>query len=307
MEVNILADNSSPSKISEFLSNVADLSFVQIFILYVLVTFSMRSVRFSLLNQINDIYFQEKPLSPSSFYHSLQKLEKKGFVSFQGDEKSGKAKSVQATPLGKVVLQKISQLMIYSGLDMEKIINEFIPNIANKTKLPPVRSLLLIPFDELFHMELIDLHDKILIAEETNILTDDSSFERYLERGITNIHQTKFHQTSQMIREPDDIFDMAFLVRYRRTNKLFGISEKKLLQEVVRVVKPNGQLIIFTLDNISQTNHIILDSIGEMVKSSPFFFAISEEELLSDLKEVGIQDPTILNLNGVLIGRAIVP
>lgn len=44
-----------------------------------------------------------------------------------------------------------------------------------------------------------------------------------------------------------------------------------------------------------------------MVKSSPFFFAISEEELLSDLKDVGIQDPTILNLNGVLIGRAIVP
>ncbi len=265
----------------------------------------MSSVRFSLLNQVNDLLFQKKPISPSSFYNSLQKLEKKGFISFQKDETSGKAKSVQATPLAKIALQKITQLLIYSGLDIEMVMQTFIPGIMTETQLTPVRSSLIIPFDELFPIELFDvLYYKL--SKDLYILADDSSFERYLQRGLTKIHQSKFNHSTKMIREPDDMFDVTFLVRYRRTNQLFGISEKKLLQEAIRVTKPKGQLVIITLDNIPQTNNLILDGLGEIIKKSPFFFSISEQELQLDLQEVGIQDSTILNLNGVLVVRATV-
>jgi len=279
------------------------LSFVQIYLLNILISYSTGAIRFTLLNQINDVFFHEKPLAPSTFYNSLQRLEKKGFVSFQEDGKSGKGKSVQATLLGKIAIQMITQMMIFNIWDIGTILKEIVPEIISKTKLTPVHSTLLIHFDELLNVELFD-EFYYPYSEELYVLADDEYYDRYLKRGITEVHQSKFR--NKMIREPNNFFDTTFLVRYRKTDK-FGISETKMLQETLRVTKSNGKLIIISINDIPRSNHFIPDAFGQFVDQNPFFFSINEQDLKSDFKEVGIQNLNVHNINGIIVAWINVP
>ncbi|MFX0183205.1 MAG: hypothetical protein ACFE95_09025 [Candidatus Hodarchaeota archaeon] len=303
MEVNILTDDSLPSEISGLtLADVVDLSFVQIYLLNILITYSAGAIRFALLNQINDVFFHEKPLHRSTFYNSMQKLEKKGFVFFKEDNKSGTKKSVQVTPLGKIATHMITQMMIFNIWNVGTLLKELVPEIIAKTKLTPVHSILLIHFDELLNVELFD-EFYYPYSKELYVLADDNYFNRYLKRGITRVHQSKFQRNT--IREPNDFFDMTFLVRYRKTNK-FGISEKEMLQEALRVTKINGKLVIISINDIPRSGHFILDAFGEFVKKNPFMFSINEQELKSDLNVAGVENPNLFSINGVLVAWAIV-
>ncbi|MFX0015375.1 MAG: hypothetical protein ACFE98_12345 [Candidatus Hermodarchaeota archaeon] len=256
-----------------------------------------------MLNQINDVFFQEKPLHRSTFYNSLKRLKEKNFVSFKEDSRSGKTKSVQITPLGKIATNMITQMMIFTIWDIGTLLQELVPEVIAKTEMTPVHLSLLIHFDELLNVELFD-EFYYPYSEELYVLADDNYFERYLKRGITRIHQSKFQ--NNLIREPNDFFDNTFLIRYRKTKK-FGISEKEMLHEALRVTKSNGKLIIITISDIPRSDHFIPDSFGQFINNNPFFFSISEEELLSDLKEEGLQKINIWNIKGVLIVSAKVP
>lgn len=301
MKIHLNTDPLNEKKHSITLSDLNDLSFLQIYILIVLGTFTTHPVRFTLLNQINEVLFQDKQLSPSTFYNTLQKLEQKGFISFQEDEKTERAKSIGTTHLGKLALKMISQLMIFSNLDLKTIFHKAIPQIIDKTNLTPVRSLLLIHFDEIFDVELFNMFF-YKYSQELYILANDETFNRYLKRGITSIHQTKFQKSSNKIREPNDHFDATILVRYQRTTKLFGVSEKIILQEAKRVSKPGSKLIIITIENMPQTNHVILDSLTQLISTSPFYFSLGEKEIVADLQEIGIENIDVYNLNGVIVG-----
>ena len=299
-----MIDNSSSSKIGKItLADVVDLSFVQIHLLNILYSFTTGAIRFALLNQMNDAFFQDRPLARSTFYNSLQKLEEKGFVAFQEDSKSGRAKSVIATPLGKIATKMITQMMVFNIWDIGAILKDSVPQIIAKTELTPVHSMLLIHFDELMTIELLD-DFYYPYSEELYVMTDDEGFNRYLKRGITRIHQSKFQRNR--IREPKDFFDIACLVRYRKTDK-FGISETEMLQEGLRVTKSGGKIIIVTISDISQANHFVPDSFSNFVNQNPFFFTISENKLRDDFTEVGIKDPNITNINGILVAWVIVP
>ncbi|MFX0120355.1 MAG: hypothetical protein ACFFB2_09745 [Promethearchaeota archaeon] len=283
--------------------DLVDLSFIQIYLLNILSSYSTGAVRFTLLNQINDVFFQEKPLHRSTFYNSLKRLKEKNFVSFKEDSRSGKTKSVQITPLGKIATNMITQMMIFTIWDIGTLLQELVPEVIAKTEMTPVHLSLLIHFDELLNVELFD-EFYYPYSEELYVLADDNYFERYLKRGITRIHQSKFQ--NNLIREPNDFFDNTFLIRYRKTKK-FGISEKEMLHEALRVTKSNGKLIIITISDIPRSDHFIPDSFGQFINNNPFFFSISEEELLSDLKEEGLQKINIWNIKGVLIVSAKVP
>ena len=99
------------------LESILDLTVFDIFILFYLLLFSGGSVRFAVLQDLNE-YFKKsskslpigskfrKQLSPSSFYNILKKLEKKGLIST--NDKGGNTRTIEPTPFARQALKLIS-------------------------------------------------------------------------------------------------------------------------------------------------------------------------------------------------------
>lgn len=282
----------------------ADISFLQLYIISLLISFGPKEpIRFELLNQINEFLFKNKPISPSKFYNGMNKLKKKGLINYQAE--TGNIKRVKATPLAKILVNQFNLLMLLGSIDFENVIKQILPKIIEFIKMEHCQSFLLIHFQELFIDEIFrDFYLKY--SKELYILATDQSYERYIKREIP-VHQSKFHHTKKMIREVTHTFDMTFLVRYHPTTQIFGLSEKELLQEGMRVTKSEGKIVVLAIEEIPESNNFFLDGFRRSIQNYPLFASINEERLRSDLIESGLKEVQIKNFDGVLIGWGINP
>ncbi|WP_455463436.1 hypothetical protein [Candidatus Hodarchaeum mangrovi] len=299
MEENILDRTRAVSFI-----DFADISFLQLYIISLLISLGPKEpIRFELLNQINDVLFKDKPISPSKFYNEMNKLKKKGLIDYQ--EETGNIKRVKGTSLAKRLVKQFNFLMLLGSIDFEEILTEILPELTIFTKMEPVQSFLIIHFQELL-VDVIFRDFYLKYSKELYILATDQAYERYIKRGVP-VHQSRFHDTKKMIREVTHTFDATFLVRYHPTTQNFGLSERELLKEGMRVTKSKGKVIIIALEEIPFQKNVFLEGFRNSIQTYPLFPSITEERLRADLTESGLNMVQLRNFGGLLVGWGINP
>ncbi|MFW9990979.1 MAG: hypothetical protein ACFFD4_02850 [Candidatus Odinarchaeota archaeon] len=284
------------------LDDIIDLSIAQVFILIILSSFPQGTVRYTVLQSLNSYLEGDRHLSASSFYNSLIKLKKKGFITFK-EEDEGKPVVIELTRLGTHALNNIGILAILPHSNLMNWVDAFAMGIVNQINLNfPVESVLVISQDKTQDLHLYPLIEKY--AKHVHTLTSEHDFERYIRPYSREIHPTTL--INKKIREPDDFFDIVFLPSYQGTDYL-GLTKLELLKEAIRVIKSKGYLLILTIGKPGLTNHFLLDPITKLLQENLFFHCISEEELRKDLESLELENIEVTNRNGILLGIATIP
>lgn len=283
--------------------NLIDLSISQVFILLFMSVFPEGTVRYNILQSINTFLSPKKHISASSYYNSLTKLEKKGFIKIHKD-KSGKSPIIQATSKTGETLKQLGHLLLVPGLNFIEILPNLASRILNKLGLTEKVDFVLVISQDI----VLDVHLYPFIEQYSNhihAVATSESFQRYIIPYSSEVHQTEIFK--HRIREPNDEFDICFLPTFQRRENFFGLSPVELLKEAVRVTKPKGQIIIFSITVPKKTDHFILDSLAEMIDSNPFIANVTKEEVENDLTKVGLKNISVTDINGVVLGIGTVP
>ncbi len=286
------------------LDELMGLSMAELVFLQHLLNYSGSIVRFALLQEINAYMVKEKKISPSSFYHSLNKLQEKGFVTFEktGDDKIS---TVRATPLARQALAEASRILLIGAIDVYSFSKRLLNQVLKQFQMDQeLNTVLLVPMDLFVSVKIINLVGSY--ANNPYILANEYQFERLKIRGLAeNMEQSKL--SGGHIREPNDFFDAVVLFRWGPSEPMYGISREDLINELVRVLKPGGLFFVSGMKKVEKTHHFLLDGIAEALSNAYFMQQISEEELQKDLERFGFVDTAFMEYEGFLVSRARIP
>jgi len=297
------SNNSSSIDTFTGFDDVIDLSISQVFILLMISAFPEGTVRYTVLQSINSYLSPQKRISASSFYNSLNKLERKGFLEFSADS-MGNISLVHLTPKSDNAFKQIGSLFSFTGFNFRSFFPEIASFIINQLGVTQEVDSILVISQEAS----LDVHAYPIIeryAKHIHVVAANDSFQKYVLPYSSEIHQTKI--LSGKVREPDKDFDACYLTSYQKRKEFFNLSSTELLKEAVRVTKSAGLVIVASFSIPPKVNHFIIDSFIELVASNPLIANISKDEIFHDLTTVGLKDVSVTEFNGVVLGFGVVP
>ena len=189
------------------------------------------------------------------------------------------------------------------GLDADLLFTEYMPMLEKFINVSHVNSLLFIDIDEFFEFGITTLLKKY--TQELFLLADDESFERYRNRGLKQVHQSQVINTK--IREPDNIFDIVIIMDYQQKSNFYGMNEKTILAEAIRVTKSQGLIIVIGMDELPVTNNFFLDSVVQKVNKNPLFTVIKDEVFKEIITSSSPVKPEFSNIKGMLMAKIKAP
>ncbi|MCE7736014.1 MAG: hypothetical protein GPJ54_14120 [Candidatus Heimdallarchaeota archaeon] len=278
------------------LDDIIDLTVVELYILNFLVRIGGSAVRFAVFNELN-AKLERNKVSRSSFYHSLSKLQNKGFVDVESNPK-GKGSLVKATSVARAAVKRSNIFSIWSNIDLSKIALDISKQLI--VDMEQTKTQIYLSFDEIPNIDTITAISSL--GSSTNILVNNEIEESYSSR-LLDIPFSKFEH--EVIKEPNDYFDRAIISNYFPSSHLYGVQANHLLQEMVRVVKPDGEIILICFDELPATNNIILDSIMTDLFNDVIFHPANPGSIKEELESLSIIIKTELNFKGyfVIIGK----
>ncbi|MFX1366574.1 MAG: hypothetical protein ACFFCE_01215 [Promethearchaeota archaeon] len=312
------------------IGNFADLSITEIITLQILLQHLEPIVRHTLYLEVNQ-YIQHKKkfvlskidnnfsktdqllfeslkkptdLSTSSFYNSLSTLEKKGLLAFKRNKK-GKIETISATSLTKSVINVINQYFLLS--------------IINDTKFDIIFPKKVITENNQIHYEnllIVWLHDYVApyslnyfneFADEIYLLANRSIYDDLLKVGLKKIKYSSMYK--KIIREPDNIFNAVIIPRYCENPDFFNLSRIGLLKEIVRVTRPEGEIILITRNEVPIVQNFLINQLITLYNKSLFNMGkvFTRQNLQNDMNSAGLTKIEIFEDNGRTIGIGRVP
>jgi DNA-binding PadR family transcriptional regulator len=273
------------------------MTITQIFTLMLVNSFPLGVIRYAILQSLNSLLSPNSKISASSFYHSLEKLEKLGLLEFLKDEK-GKITLVKTTEKTNEALAQVGNVLVMSGINISETISDLSTQILDIIDLESSVDLALIISKDLS----LDLHLYPVAeqyAKRIHCVASNIDFNRYIVPYSEKINQTKV--INRKMREPDNEFDLTFLPTYFPSDDFFEMSDDEFWQEVVRVTKPQGQIIVLSFKEIKKQDNFILDSIIDLFSSNPLIYFTTKEKIKDSMTKAQIKDINIVDLNGVLL------
>lgn len=282
------------------LGDYIDLTVSQIIILFFLRVYPHGTIRFTIFQELNKHLSADDKISSSSFYNSIRKLEKKKLISCQRKE-NGQITKIRIKPKVDRVLNQAGQTLILGFMDFRRnVIPQVLPyykDIIGVTE--KLYESLLVISSEMTYDRMFTITDEI--AKNVHAIVYDEVYDIYYKGGTDFIRTEILHKK---IREPNDTFDLVIISPYFKADSFFGLSRKNLLQEALRVIKPNGQLVIITGDKLPQIDHILIELFVDMISSTFGLLTISEEELKKEFEAASILNYEISSYKGFLIAAA---
>jgi SAM-dependent methyltransferase len=278
------------------LDDIIDLTVVELYILNFLVRIGGSAIRFAVFNELN-AKLETNKISRSSFYHSLTKLKDRGFVEIESNPK-GKGSLVKATPMARSAVKRSNIFSIWSNIDLSKIALNISKQLI--VDVDKSGSQIYLSFDEIPNLNTISVITTL--GSTTNILVDKEMEETYTSR-LLEIPFSKFE--NEVIKEPNDYFDRGIISNYFPSSLMYGVQANYLLKEIVRVIKPDGEIIVICFNELPATNNIILDSIMSDLFNEIIFHPANPEFVKSELIDIGIEIVNELNFKGyfVIVGK----
>ena len=245
-----------------------------------------------------------KKLSPSSFYNSLDNLEEIGLISAERNQKN-KINFIKPTQYTRFIPKLLLRFLInndlmdaaenklkFSKKFIEKKILERIGDLTN------LKSILTVWFTEFVGYALINEFvptvDEIFIIYKSEHIQDGKN---------SKIKKSQYSRIiNKRIREPDDVFDGVIVPIHKKKPKFYKMSRSEIIDEVVRVTKPEGLIILAGMADIPLTNNPFADELINLYKRSLNDRIFTEEELRDDMASAGINKIEIIEHEGLLIG-----
>ena len=309
------------------ISDFSDLSIADIITLQFLVRYSNPVVRHTLYNEVKQfIEFKEKiivtkennklsqasdkfhnfvnlskKLSTGSFYYSLDKLEKRGLLTSNG--KTGKV-SINPTQYTNYVPKLLLKFLINNNImDSTESRDNFFKKIFTKIENSHFDRTLSIWLSEYVPLSIVNqLSD---FTKEMYVLSKNEINKSKYNKKADKHRYTEI--IGGLFREREDFFDASFIPVYKKNPKFFDMTRTKILNEVIRVTKPYGYVILVTIADIKITENIFINELIRLYKAAYNNRTFTEEELLEDMSDVGLIDIDIFELQGLLIGIAKIP
>jgi hypothetical protein len=293
----------SDQEISSSLENVLDLSLTDIYIMQNLILLPGPIPRTLFLEYVNSCCTDQgvKEIPTSSFYHRLEKLHQRGFITIIG---KGKAQKIQENDLTREVLRSVNNLAM-SGLyqtDLNNQSQETTPQLIAKLNLTKqFESALMVNAQDMMNVPTFSMIGDL--TKKLYILANDDYFERFQklsEIGFpSEISQTRYVEGK--IREADDFFETTLIINYNKTENYLEYPLSYWLQEAYRVTKPGGLMVVHAISELPESNHVLLNCILKDVKQSFITKVINEDQLVSDLSQTGLNNIQSTNHNGILL------
>lgn len=241
----------------------------------------------------------ENHLSSSTFYNSLSNFEKMGLLKFNRNE-SGKV-AIEATQFTRYVPRLLLKFLINNHMnqrdDQERQIEHLTELIKNQGK-ERFESILSVWFSEFIVFSIVSQMSEY--TDELFILSKNQSNFDKNKLKIDNLNYSRIHK--HQIREPENAFDAVLIPVYKRNPKFYGIPRDKILNEIVRVTKPEGIIGLVAMSDVPLTNNPIADELIKLYQLSLNNRIFTEKELINDLTLAGISDIKVIEYEGFLIG-----
>ena len=280
-----------------FLEDYLDMTITQVYTLMLVNSFPFGVIRYTILKSLNALPSPNNRISASSFYHSLEKLEKLGLLEFVRDEKE-KISLVKGTEKSTEVLNHIGNITVMSGVNIAKTIEEFSIKILNFIGLNSPQDLGLVISKDLS----LDLHLYPIIeqnVEHIHCLASDKDFSRYIVPYSEKIHQTNV--INKKIREPNDEFDVTFLPTFYPSEDFYGMTDDQFWQEIVRVTKPEGLIIVLSFKQMKKQKNFLLDGLIDLFSTNPMIGFTTKEKIEESMTRVQIKNVNIVDFDGILL------
>jgi len=305
------------------ISDFADLSITEIIILQFLARYSEPVVRHVLFTEVKQFIefrekkspvklennphshkFQEfitvpKKLSTGKFYYSLDKLEKRGLLTYNGT--TGKV-SINPTGYTKLIPKLLLKFLINNNVMetteyRENFFKKFLDKVGNQ-KFNRVLSIWLSEY-----VPLSILNQISSFSSEIYILSKN---EINHSKPVINKGKYRYSEiVGGLFREREDFFDATFIPVYKNTPKFYGMTRNKLLQEVMRVTKPNGYIILITVADFQITDNIFINELIKLYKAALINRIYTYDDLYKEMYSNRLKNIDIFEHQGFLIGIAI--
>jgi hypothetical protein len=244
-----------------------------------------------------DFIAEKKQLYPPSFYNMLSNFEEKGLLRFQESD-SGKIPNIEATPYTNYPPQLLIKFLINNNVMVsEEFRQEFSKRFAEKIKNQHFERILSIWFSEYVMVPIIKL------------LSDYTTEQFILSKNggdILNGAQIKDVKITEMISKhisaPEDIFDAIIIPVYKKDPKFHNMGRIEILQEVARVIKPQGLIILVAISKVPFMENIFLNDLIKLYNLALNNRIFSEKELAFDMKKADFLDIETFEHQGLLIG-----
>ncbi|MFX1445585.1 MAG: transcriptional repressor [Promethearchaeota archaeon] len=317
MSLSKKSDGKISASKSFKIGDLANLSIVEILTLQRLLQHQKPVVRYILYQEINQLIHpdkkkynsaeeilsnslkEERPdLSTSSFYNSLNTLKKKGLVAF--NYKLGIKKQIETIEATKTTRLAILALEHYflrttvSDFGYLLKVGEKILDIIGQSHL---ETLITVWLSDILDLNLLEYFTKI--ANEVSILSKVDIYEDLVKIGLKNINYTNMY--NNVIREPNEFFNLAVVPSYKRNLDFFGLSRIDLLKELIRVTKKDGVIIISGRTAFSSTQNFYADELLKRYSESISERIFSERELKDEMFNAGLSKVETYNFEGLII------
>jgi DNA-binding PadR family transcriptional regulator len=259
-----------------------------------------KTVRYNLFIDVRN-YLNTK-LSTSSFYNSLEKLEGKGLINFERNEK-GKVKYVspQDAEIVSVINLILKNLFLLQLADYPPTYTDLFQHIVRKLQKMEFQNTLSVWLEDYIDSEVISL--MAMASTETFVLSKRKIYdERVDKRDFKNIRHSSIFDGK--IREPNGVFEAIVLPYYLKTFEFENLTRVNLLAELKRVLRENGSIVLITRKIIPQfKTHSVNESINVITRAIEERF-FTQKELQEDLTSAGFRDIDVSEFQGLLIGLA---
>ncbi|MDH5402618.1 MAG: hypothetical protein OEY49_09015, partial [Candidatus Heimdallarchaeota archaeon] len=250
-----------------------DLTMIDLLILQQIKKYDEPTLKFTIMEDINEQIPETKRLNPTKFYYSVTKLKNLGLIDISEGKKKGTSQIIKTTQLEEVLNSLFSSLLL-TKINFVEIFHNFLIKFKQLFNLKfPIDNLITsIPNFE----KIIDLRKITILSQITNnlfILTEDLKFEHFNKRkNLDNITQTKM--INNKIREPNDFFD---IVLYLSFDYSINFEPKEYVQnfvlELIRICKQGGLIILTGIMKIEELEHLFLlpiyDILNKLIVYNP--------------------------------------
>ena len=205
---------------------------------------------------------------------------------------------MEATEKAKLAIKGIMGHLFSMTIDdvdfMVKVFGELMRTIGNAH----FSNILVVNLMEHIDIRLMGFAFKMV--DNVFLLANMGIYESMVKIGFDKLKATVMFNS--VIREPKDIFDIAFIPEYEKKPKFFGLSRIDMLKELKRVVKQGGQVIIIGRSSIPQIDNFYAKELLNKYEESISGRIFTEEELKEDLKSAGFTKYEIFDFQGVIVG-----
>jgi len=240
----------------------------------------------------------KKLLSTSSFYNNLNNLEKRGLI-LSNYNKKGKIETIEITNLTNPLLKEILKHFVSFGVRTEEpamlmIKDEILKRIGKKE----FENTLVVWLN--FYLDFQILRMVYNLTDNLFILSYDDYSKELLEKGLENVNFSSIY--NDLIREPNNIFDITFFPFYSKNSSLNGLTLTDLLKEAVRVTQKDGVILITAQSTIPNVHGVLISNLIKLYRKANQQTIYSIEELEQDLIDAGVEKTDVFEYQGELIG-----